>query len=104
MEQAKRFTELHLGLVAMLAGWVSTDVEEKEEVWTVYPNPVSETLVIEGAPMRQVDIYNMMGQKVLSQSCAGRCSVDVGFLAAGIYFVHGMDCNGKSRMVKIIKS
>ena len=50
MDQAKRCTELNLGLVATLAGPVNTSVSESSEEILVFPNPSSGMLTVSGAP------------------------------------------------------
>lgn len=93
MDQAKRFTELNLGVVATLAGLVKTSVEESDsEPLVVYPNPVTETLTIKGVPMRQVEVFNLMGQKVLNETCHEEViRLDVSSLAAGVYVLRVLD-------------
>ena len=87
MDQAKRFTELNLGLVATLAGLVSYDVEDvAEESLVVYPNPVAETLTIKGVSMKQIEVFNTLGQRVLDKTChEDEVRLDVSSLAAGVY-------------------
>lgn len=93
MDQAKRFTELNLGLVATLAGLVNTSVEETDsDPLVIYPNPVTETLTIKGIPMRQVEVFNLMGQKVLNETCHEEViRLDVASLAAGVYVLRVLD-------------
>ena len=93
MDQAQRFTQIHLGLVATLAGLVNTSVEESEPTeLTVYPNPVSGTLTVKGIPMKQVEVYNLLGQKVLNETCHGEeTTLDVSSLAAGVYVLRVID-------------
>ena len=87
MDQVKRFTELNLGLVATLAGLVSTGVDEAvSEGLTVFPNPTSGTLTVKGLPMRQVEVYDLMGQRVINETChEDEIQLDVSSLVAGVY-------------------
>lgn len=105
MDQAKRFTELNLGLVATLAGLVSTgmDEEESEEI-TIFPNPVSGLLTVKGPEMRQVEIFDLLGQRVLtlSVSDAMACTVNVGSIPPGFYLVQVTQRDGAMLTEKII--
>ena len=93
MDQCKRFTELNLGLVATLAGLIDTSVDDViTESLTVYPNPVSGTLTVKGVPIKQVEVYNLFGQKVLNKTCHGEeTTLDVSSLAAGVYVLRVID-------------
>ena len=105
MPQCKRFTELNLGLVATLAGLITTSVDEEAvEHLTVYPNPVSETLFFKGVSMQKVDIFDLLGQQVASRSFEGEeCGIDVGFLVPGIYFVRVLTADGSLFTKKMVK-
>ena len=107
MNQVKRFTELNVGLVATLAGLVSSSVDDiPEKNVTIYPNPFSETLTVKGVSIRQVVIYNPMGQMILSNLCHGKeeCIIDIGSLVPGVYFVQVVDHDGMLMTAKIVKS
>ena len=93
MDQAKRFTELNLGLVATLAGLVSNGVDDVAvDGLMVYPNPASGTLTVKGIPMKQIEVYNLFGQKVLNETCHGEeTTLDVSSLAAGVYVLCVID-------------
>lgn len=93
MDQVKRFTELNLGLVATLAGLVSNGVEDLEsDDFVVYPNPVSGTLTVKGVPMRQIEVFNTLGQRVLNKTChEDETLLDVSSLAAGVYVLRVLD-------------
>ena len=93
MDQAKRFTELNLGLVATLAGLVNTAVDETEtDELVVFPNPVSGMLTIKGLEIRQVELYNLLGQRVKKETCrSSAVQLDVTSLAAGVYVLRVVD-------------
>ena len=93
MDQAKQFTELHLGLVATLGGLRSNAVEDHAvDGLTVFPNPVSGTLTIQGLSIREVSVFNVMGQRVLNETCRGEAiSLDLASLAAGVYMLQVVD-------------
>ena len=93
MDQCKRFTELNLGLVATLAGLINTSVDDEPvDRLMVYPNPVSGTLTLKGVSMKQIEVYNLFGQKVLNETCHGEeTTLDVSSLAAGVYVLRVID-------------
>lgn len=98
MDQAKRFTELNLGLVATLAGLVSNGVDDvTDNGMLVYPNPASGVITVKGLPMREVEVYNLMGQQVVSQAITGEeCEIDVSALVPGIYFLRVLSEDGRN--------
>lgn len=93
MDQAQRFTQIHLGLVATLAGLVNTSVEESESTdLTVYPNPVSGLLTVKGEDLRQIEVYNTLGQLVHKKTCRGSAvQLDLASLTAGVYVLRVID-------------
>lgn len=93
MDQAKRFTELNLGLVATLAGLISTTVDESDtEELKVFPNPASGLLVVSGLEMRQIEVFNLLGQLVKKETCRGSAvQLDLASLAAGVYVLRVVD-------------
>ena len=93
MDQAKRFTELNVGLVATLAGLVNTSVGETDtEGLLVFPNPAHDKITIQGLPMRQVEVFNQLGQQVLKETCHGSAfQLDIALLAAGVYVLRVID-------------
>lgn len=92
MDQAKRFTELNLGLVATLAGPVNTSVSESSEEILVFPNPASGMLTVSGAPLRQIEIFDLFGRQILKETChSSAIQLDVASLAAGVYVLRVVD-------------
>ena len=93
MDQAKRFTELNLGLVATLAGIISNGVDDmSDEGFVVYPNPASGTLTVKGIPMKEVSIYDLLGQKVRKETCHDSViQLDITSLVAGVYVLCVID-------------
>ena len=106
LDQAKRFTELNLGLVATLAGLVSNGVDEGfSEELMIFPNPASGQLTVKGTAIRRVEVYNLLGQRVLSQSFsdAHDPQVEISTLVPGIYFVEVVGLDGLVSVKKIVK-
>lgn len=99
MEQSKRFAELNLGAVAILAGLNNASVEENANTnLALYPNPVKDQLKLfsmEG--LNSVKIYNKLGQQIFSEALNGTetFTLDVSGFHKGLYVVsvttaHGM--------------
>lgn len=59
--------------------------ENNAEVLTVYPNPVSEVLHIDGAEGKTVSVFDATGRRVMQEVCSGR--LDVSNLPKGGYIV-----------------
>lgn len=93
MDQARRFTEIHLGLVATLAGLINTSADEFEsDQLTVYPNPAKSLINVKGVPMQQIEIYNTFGQLVKKETCHDSAiQLDIASLAAGVYVLRVID-------------
>ena len=104
MDHAKRFTELNLGLVATLAGLVDTSVEDVESSrLMVYPNPARDMITIQGIPMRQVEVFNLIGQRVLKETCHGSAiPLDVASLAAGVYVLRVIDDAMQAHSLRLV--
>ena len=99
MEQSKRFAELNLGAVAILAGLNTAAVEENETIdLSIYPNPVKDQLnLFSMQGLNSVKIYNTLGQQVSSEILNGieTYTLDLSGFPKGLYVVsvttnHGM--------------
>ena len=105
MDQAKRFTELNLGLVATLAGLISNEVDDRiDQRLVVYPNPTSDMVTVKGVQIREVEVFNVVGQRMLQQSFpeAEECQVQIGSLVPGIYLVKVISNEGSSVTEKLV--
>ncbi len=73
--------------------------------FTLYPNPISETLFIEGTePMNQITMYDIKGRKVLENKVNNsNATLQVGRLNTGVYFVHIGTQGGRMSTHKVIK-
>jgi hypothetical protein len=65
--------------------WVE-GVGELENTLKVYPNPASETLTVEGN-ITSVEVYNTVGQCLLSKQVNGNTKIDLSGFNNGIYFL-----------------
>jgi leucyl aminopeptidase len=73
LEQCKRFTELNLGAVAILAGINGMAVSENElPQVTLYPNPAKEKVDIRAEDgLLHITVYNLLGQQTLALDLHG---------------------------------
>lgn len=71
-------------------------VENFENSLKLYPNPASSKLNIEGNNIASVDVYNTIGQLVVSQEVSGNhVQISTSGMSEGIYFIriHGENGN-----------
>jgi hypothetical protein len=84
-----------------------TGVEENNEsiaLATFYPNPTNGIVTITGENLRQAEVLNMLGQKMLNvQDKGNELHIDMATLPAGIYFVTVIDEKGKKCVRKVMK-
>ena len=90
--------------------WGQTSLTGVEEdtgaspVTTIHPNPASSTLTITGESLRQIEITNMLGQRMATHEAEGsQATIDISTLPTGIYFVSIIDENGKRCVQKVVK-
>ena len=84
---------------------VLDDIDEivSIENMTVYPNPATDVIYLNGADIQYVEIYNSIGKKVVSKNVVNTESISVAEFASGLYFVRSYDNNGKVSTTKFIK-
>ena len=85
---------------------LTQDLEENEStaVASIYPNPANATLTIVGEGLKQIEITNMLGQRVATHQAEGpQATIDISALPTGIYFVGITDENGKRCVRKVVK-
>ena len=83
----------------------TTDVNEQAGMTeaNVYPNPTNNMVFIEAEGLRQVRVFNMMGQEVLNQAVDGdRFTLDLSSQPQGCYFIETKTEQG-STITKIIR-
>ncbi len=68
---------------------------------SVYPNPVSDQLTIEGENLQRYRLLNLSGQQLSEGEINGR--LDVSSLKPGPYLLHMSDRDGQTAVEKIIK-
>ena len=65
---------------------------KSEESYNIYPNPAKETLTIEGKSIKQIVIYNAVGQMVEKINCDENIiNINIEAFPAGIYLVNIID-------------
>ena len=63
-------------------------IEENETEFAIYPNPVNNTLYINGGDAEfSYEMYNGMGQKVANGNANGNTQINVEGMAKGVYFL-----------------
>ena len=81
---------------------ILTAVEENNEVASVYPNPATSNVTIEGENLSTVAIYNVAGQLirvVRLDNVINNIDMNV---EAGIYFFNIFDNNGNSGVQRVV--
>lgn len=74
-----------------------------DNVVTVYPNPANEVIYVKGVDIQEVEIYNSLGQKVMSKNVNDSESINIAGLSSGMYFVRTQDREGNITTTKIVK-
>ena len=70
----------------------------------VHPNPANDLITITGENLRQAEVLNVLGQRVLSAQGGGNeLQIDMTTLPAGIYIVNVTDEEGRKCMRKVVK-
>lgn len=91
LEQCKRFTELNLGTVVVLAGLNNSSISENETLRvTLYPNPAKESVnILADEGLQFIEICNLWGQEVAMMPLQGEksCTIDTNGMTPGIYVV-----------------
>ena len=82
------------------AMWIPDGVDEHLGQSCIYPNPAKDILRIEGKDILQVEVFNMVGQKMLSIS-ENFDAIQLNNLPDGMYFVRLQTKQGE-KMVKLM--
>ncbi len=95
----------HYGELTLTGDWI-TGIKEAAynyELLHVYPNPTNSMLTVEMENMKNVEVYNILGAKMIDSEMISR-QLDVSDLASGIYFIKATDTNGKLAVTKFAKN
>ena len=74
-----------------------------KNTFSIYPNPASTTITIKGDNFEneEIEIYNMLGQRVIGKSLiTNESTVDISNLANGVYMVYFMNAKASHKFVK----
>lgn len=83
-----------------------TDVVENENVSSlfVYPNPSSGLVSIAGSNLRRIEVYNTLGQRIITQQVNGNlATINLNNQPTGVYFVTVTDTEGRRCVKKVVK-
>lgn len=85
-----------IGVIHDLAHGVSSN---ESETVSVYPNPVRDRLFVKGENIQSVEVFNLVGQKILTTE---ETSIDLSDLNEGVYFLRVVSPSGTvtKRIVK----
>lgn len=95
--QARRFDVFALKIDA--DGTVGLDEIQEESMAYVYPNPAKETIRIGGMEAKETQVYNTLGQCVLS-FCGNEASVSN--LSAGVYLLRVFDSESAVHVLRFV--
>ena len=89
-----------LDAVGVIHDLAHFDVPENPlDVVAVYPNPVMDKLTVKAENLQSVEIYNLVGQRVVTSSAS---VIDFGDLNDGVYFVR-VTADGKTITKRVVK-
>ena len=78
--------------------------EDSNDWITVHPNPTSGYVSVKGESLRQAEVVNMLGQKVINvQGEDNELQIDMTTLPAGVFIVIVTDENGQKCVHKVVK-
>ena len=90
--------------------WGQTElvgIEENQEttpIVNLHPNPTTGFVTLTGENLRQAEVINMLGQKLLNMQGEGNeMQINISALPAGVYFVNVTDSEGKKCVRKVVK-
>lgn len=79
----------------------SSSVQIKEKQLTIYPNPTSDLLHIDGSPVNQIYLFDSFGS-ILKIENKPTSTIDISTLSAGVYFLL-LEMDGEFYNSKIVK-
>ena len=91
------------GFVIKLPGNLSTGTAQNKSNIAIYPNPVkNEVKIINADKITNVEVYNMVGQKVLTSKVLNNNQLNLSKLSKGAYILK-IENAGKTETIKFIK-
>ena len=73
--------------------------ESAENIFSVWPNPTTEIVQVEGFKATEVQVYNALGQLV--KTVRGTNEIDLSGLVEGVYLLRIMDGDGISHVARV---
>ena len=81
---------------------VSVNETLTTETYNIFPNPVKDVLTVKGENMKQVVIYNSVGQMVETINAeSDEVRVNVSAYNNGMYLINVIDNNGEMTTTKV---
>ena len=86
-------------------GFTAIEETSKDDIFaTVHPNPTTGQITITGENLQQAELFNMLGQQLLSVRDSGNeLQISMSALPAGIYFVAVTNEEGRRCVQKVVK-
>ncbi len=78
-----RFTKLTYNVNFILG----TGIDEAQSKLNIFPNPASDKVYIQGVDAATVEIFNVIGQNVYSNSSSGLSEINTSHLENGLYMM-----------------
>lgn len=69
----------------------------------IYPNPAKNHIIVEGEDVVMVEIFDMMGRKILTHNVKESSVIDVKEFSQGLYLIRSIDVNNNIVVKKFIK-
>ena len=108
VSKSQVFTEIVLESSDKTLNWgVSIDegllnVTELSVEAKLYPNPTTDRFTVEGANVKKVEVYNLVGQKICEQQGSKVVNIDATSWHKGIYLVNIIEENGAVVTKKLV--
>jgi len=96
-------TTQYWGQIKLKGGPVSVNDKPAMASLKVFPNPTNGELYIMMNNVTNVEVFNLLGAKVLENNAAGISSVNVSELNDGFYMIKATDANGHTAVSKFKK-
>ena len=100
IDELGQFTHEKYSIFSVIQG--EAVQEMNTPLYNIYPNPVDNILTIKGDDMRQVNVFNAVGQIVRCVNCnSNELRLDVADLNNGIYFINVTNDKGEMTSNKV---
>lgn len=91
------------GFVIKLPNALATDQVQNASKMSVYPNPAQDVLYFKNADkVSSIEVYNMVGQKVIATTAISKKGLDVSKLTKGAYVVK-VQTGNQTESIKLLK-